>query len=199
MRRTPLVLLVVALVLGLGGCGKEEQGAPLELGGDSADQPSKSATPSATEEQQPFDDKGHEVLRGKVEATTPEQQEVVDAWFAYWDVRAKSYGEAKVDPALGQVAAVTAVSDVVQYVNHLRQKKLRTVGDTKFDVSKVRVDGRSAVLESCATNKSIDVTADGAPAEQPVPFFTADGTLVQRGGQWRVVEAAIEVTTRACR
>ena len=187
MRRMPLLLLVIALVLSLGGCGAEEKKvAPLELG-DSTDQPSQSATPSPSEEQQPFDDKGSEVLRGKIEATTPEQQAVVDAWFAYWDVRARSYGRAEVDPALGRFAAATAVSDVVGYVRHLQHDKLHTVGDAKFDVSKVQVDGSSALLSSCAVNKSLDVTADGTPAEQPVPFFTADGALVQRAGHWRVV------------
>ena len=199
MRRTPLALLVVALVLSLGGCGTEEKkDEPLDLG-DSADQPSQAATPSATEEQQPFDAKGSEILRGQVAATSPEQQAVVDAWFDYWEVRARSYGQAEVDPALGQFAAATAVSDVVGYVRHLQHDKLHTVGDTKFDVSKVQVDGNSALLSSCAVNKSIDVTADGTPAEQPVPFFTADGTLVQRAGQWRVVTAKVEVTPQDCR
>lgn len=199
MPRTPLVLLVVALVLSLGGCGTEEKkDAPLELG-DSTDQPSQSAAPGPSEEQQPFDAKGSEILRGQVAATTPEQQAVVDAWFDYWEVRARSYGQAEVDPALGQFAAATAVSDVVGYVRHLQHDKLHTVGDTKFDVSKVQVDGNSALLSSCAVNKSIDVTADGTPAEQPVPFFTADGTLVQRAGQWRVVTAKVEVTPQDCR
>ena len=124
MRRTPLVLLVVALVLSLGGCGTEEKkDAPLELG-DSTDQPSQSAAPSPSEEQQPFDAKGSEVLRGQVAATTPEQEAVVDAWFDYWEVRARSYGQAEVDPALGQFAAATAVSDVVGYVRHLQHDKL---------------------------------------------------------------------------
>lgn len=201
MRRTPLALLVVAVVLSLGGCGAEEKknDAPVAIEDSGTEQPSESATPGPTEEQQPFDTKGSEVLRGEVAATTPEQQAVVDAWFAYWDVRARSYGKAKVDPALGQVAAATAVSDVVGYVAHLQHDKLHTVGDTRFDVSKVQVDGNSALLSSCAVNKSIDVTADGTPAEQPVPFFTADGTLVQRGGQWRVVTAKVEVTQQDCR
>ena len=49
-----------------------------------------------------------------MEADTPEEQAVADAWFAYWDARVASFFKAKVDPRLGTVAAGEAVADVVQ-------------------------------------------------------------------------------------
>ena len=110
-------------------------------------------------------------------------------------MRASSFGQAKVDPKLGSVAAADAVADVVRYVAYLRAKKLRTVGDTKFGVSDLRVDGRTATLSSCGVNKSIDRRSDGSPAEQFQPYFTIAGTLSKDGGQWRVVET--KVTARA--
>ena len=142
MRRMPLVLLAVALVLSLGGCGEDEKkDAPLDLG-DSADQPSRRGT-GPTAEQEPFDDKGHEAIRGKVDATTPEEKAVVDAWLDYWSPR-QELRQAEVDTDLGQFAAATAVSDVVEYVG-TSSRKAHTVGDTKFDVSEIAMDGDSAL------------------------------------------------------
>ncbi len=197
MRRTPLATVTVALLLAATGCGgSEKKDEPIGPVGDAADSPS--ATPSArasagaSQETEPFDDKGSEIVRGTVRgATSPEAKAVVDAWFGYWDVRAKSFGSAKVDPKLGSVAAADAVADVVQYVAYLRKEKLRTVGDTRFGVSDLEVDGSTATLTSCGVNKSIDRRSDGSPAEQFTPFFTIAGTLKQAGGTWRVVETKV--------
>ena len=126
-----------------------------------------------------------------VGADSPEAAAVVDAWFAYWDVRANSFGQARTDPKLGSVAAADALEDVVRYVAYLRSKKLRTVGDTTLGVRDLKVDGKSATLASCGRNKSIDRRSDGSPAEQFTPFFTITGTLSQVGGVWRVVETHV--------
>lgn len=208
MRRTPMTVVPAAvLLLALAGCGEAPEG-PLEPGADSSAGASSTpgaspgassgGDPGSTAPDTPFDDEGHEVVRGEVEADGADQEAVADAWFAYWQVRLDSYGEARVDPGLGRVAAGDAVSDVVQYVAYLRDNDLTTVGDTRFDVRDIRVQGDTARLRSCATNRSIDQTADGAPAEQPVPFFSAEGTLVQRGGAWRVVEVPVEKRNAPC-
>jgi hypothetical protein len=201
MRRTPLVTVVVALILAATGCGGEDKkDEPIGPVGDAAESPAASPSQKSSEkasggesqEATPFDDKGNEILRGTVRgADTPQAKAVVDAWFAFWDVRASSFGNAKVDPKLGSVAAADAVSDVVSYVAYLRSKKLHTVGDTTFGVSNLEVDGKSATLTSCGINKSIDRRADGSPAEEFTPFFTVNGTLTQVGGQWRVVKTDV--------
>jgi predicted small lipoprotein YifL len=200
MRRTSLAVVAVAFLVALAGCGQEQKETPLELGDDSSSQasPSDDASTGGPTDAQAFDDEGHEALRGKVDAATPDEQAVADAWFAYWDARTRSYGEVEVDPDLGSVAASTAVSDVVGYVAYLRSKKLHMVGDTRFDVRDISVDGSSATLSSCARNKSIDVDAEGTPAEAPVPFFTADGTLVKRADSWRVVSVKVQKSPSAC-
>ena len=181
MRRTSVSALVVLLVLAVGGCGEDEK-KPIPLGDDaetSSSEPSpdssSSPRPMSVDRETPFDDKGNEAIRGKVDADTPEEQAIADAWLAYWEARASSYHTAKVDPGLGSVAAGKAVADVVRYVAYLKGKKLRTVGDTKFSVEDIVVKGSTATLTSCGVNKSIDRRADGSPAEAPVPFYNFAG------------------------
>jgi hypothetical protein len=199
VRRTSLPALVVLLVLAAGGCGEDKKEEPIPLGDDakktSSSEPSPDASSTPSEKQTPFDDKGNDAVRGQVDAGTPEEQAIADAWFAYWEARAKSFLKAKVDPRLGTVAAGRAVADVVQYVTYLKGKKLRTVGDTKFSVSDIAVKGSVATLKSCGVNKSIDRRPDGRPAEQPVPFYNFAGTLKKAGGEWRVVEAEVKGNT----
>ena len=199
MRRTSVSALIVLLALAVGGCGEDEQ-KPIPLGDDaktssSEPSPDSSSSPSSDEtsaDETPFDDKGNEAIRGKVDADTPEEQAIADTWLAYWEARANSYHTAKVDPSLGSVAAGKAVADVVRYVAYLKGKKLRTVGDTKFSVEDIVVKGSTATLTSCGVNKSIDRRADGSPAEQPVPFYNFVGALKQAGGEWRVTVADVE-------
>ncbi|MEO7350392.1 MAG: hypothetical protein ABIR34_01305 [Marmoricola sp.] len=197
MRRTAVPAVIFALVLALTGCGGEEK-KDKELGpvGDAADTPSATpaskATPGSPKDSTPLDDQGNDVIRGTINgATTPEAQAVVEAWFAYWEVRVHSFGRARVDPKMGSVAAADALADVVQYVAHLRSKKLHTVGDTRFGVSNLKVRGANATLRSCGVNKSIDRTVDGSPAEQFTPFFTVTGALTQVGGVWRVTQVQL--------
>jgi len=196
MRRTSFSALIVLLVLAIGGCGGEKKSEPLgDVGNDketSSSEPSPDASASPSVDKRPFDDKGNEAIRGKVDAGTPEEQAIADAWFAYWDARVSSFLKAKVDPKLGTVAAGQAVAEVVRYVTYLKNKNLHTVGDTKFSVSDIVVKGPVATLKSCGVNKSIDRRADGSPAEQPVPYYNFVGVLKQAGGEWRVVEVKVE-------
>jgi hypothetical protein len=189
----PLLVLAIALVLALVACGEDKPGKKLGTLGDdtetSATPDPSTPTPSAGSTR--FDDKGHEAIRGDIDATTDEQKAVADAWMAYWQSRADSYAAAKVDTDLGRYAAGAAVTDVVKYVAMLRSRKLTTVGDTKYDVSDIAIKGDAATLSSCATSKSLDQFADGTPAEQPVPAFTVKGVLAQQGGGWRVASATV--------
>jgi hypothetical protein len=194
MRRTSVSALVVLLVLAVGGCGEDEKKKPIPLGDDaktSSSEPSPDSSSSPSVDETPFDDKGNEAIRGKVDADTPEEQAIADTWLAYWQARANSYHTAKVDPSLGSVAAGKAVADVVRYVAYLKGKNLRTVGDTRFSVEDIVVKGSTATLTSCGVNKSIDRRADGSPAEAPVPFYNFVGALKQAGGEWRVTVADV--------
>ncbi len=193
MRRMPLLVLAIALVLALAGCGEDKPSKKLGTLGDdtetSATPDPSTATPDAGTTR--FDDQGHEAIRGHIDATTEDEKAVADAWMSYWQSRADSYAGAKVDTDLGRYATGTAVTDVVKYVAMLRSRKLTTVGDSKYDVSDIAIKGDNATLSSCATNKSLDQYADGTPAEQPVPAFAVKGVLAQEGGAWRVVSATV--------
>ncbi len=194
MRRTSVSALIVLLVLVVAGCGEDEKKKPIPLGDDaktSSSEPSPDSSSSPSADETPFDDKGNEAIRGKVDADTPEEQAIADAWFAYWQARANSFHTAKVDPDLGSVAAGKAVADVVRYVAYLKGKNLRTVGDTRFSVEDIVVTGSTATLTSCGVNKSIDRRADGSPAEAPVPYYNFVGALKQAGGEWRVTVADV--------
>ncbi len=193
MRRTSFSVLILLLVLAVGGCGEEKKDDPLGPVGDdtASSEPSPDPSSPASADSTPFDDEGNEAIRGTVEADSPEQQAIADAWFAYWDVRVSSFFKARVDPRLGTVAAGEAVADVVRYVTLLQGKKLHTVGDTKFSVSDIKVKGSSATLKSCGVNKSIDREADGSPGEELVPFYNFVGALTKAAGTWRVIEAEV--------
>lgn len=210
MRRTPLPALfpvLAGLVLVLAGCGGDEETKSEPLGPLGGDESSASSEPSAdadagagteSEDATPFDDEGHDAIRGTVEAATPDEEAIADAWFGYWDVRVKSFGEVAVDPQIGTVAAGEAQADVVRYVSYLRGKKLHTEGDTKFSVSEITIRGADATLSSCGVNKSVDVDAAGSPAEQFTPFYNLKGTLKKAAGTWRVVNVDV-VGTNGCK
>lgn len=192
---------LLALALLTAGCGGDEDEGVTPLAEDtpssspSSEDASAPTDPSAStpsEETRPFDAKGNDAIRGTVEAESPEEQAVADAWFAYWDARTRSFFRARVDPQLGQVAAADAAADVVRYVQYLEDNNLTTVGDTRFGVREIEVRGDRATLESCAENKSLDRRTDGSAAEQLQPFFTATGQLTRRGGSWRVVSLTIQ-------
>jgi hypothetical protein len=195
MRRTSLAL-ALAVVLALAGCGGEDKDKPLgPVSDDTASAAPSDGTPTG-EESQPadpavFNGKGHDVIRGAVEAATPEEQAVAEAWFAYWEVRVRSFGEVKVDPMIGSVAAADALAQVVRYVAHLKGKNLHTEGDTKFGVTDISVRGPNATLSSCGENRSVDQHPDGSPAEEFTPFYNVEGALKKAGGAWRVVAVDI--------
>ncbi len=159
MKWTRAAALAVSLCA-LTGCSDDDAAPPPTIGDDSSTSStassdgSTSERESATPEEQ-FDDEGHVAMPGDINVSDEEQQAVVDAWLAYWQVRMDAFAGPEVDPtALGAVAQGDAASQVVAYVDYLEQNELTTEGDLRFDVSKVRIRGSSARLESCVANQS---------------------------------------------
>ena len=104
----------------------------------------------------------------------------------------------ELDPVeLGRVAQGDAASQVVSYVAFLKQKKLHTEGDLRFDVSRVRVRGNGAVLRTCVTNQSIDRRANGRAAEPLTPFYEFEGHLARVSDAWAVTRV-IDVASGPC-
>jgi hypothetical protein len=202
MKWTRAAALAVCLCA-LTGCSDDDAAPPPTIGDDSSTSStassdgSTSERESATPEEQ-FDDEGHVAMPGDINVSDEEQQAVVDAWLAYWQVRMDAFAGPEVDPtALGAVAQGDAASQVVAYVDYLEQNELTTEGDLRFDVSKVRIRGSSARLESCVANQSVDRRANGRAAEPLTPFYEFQGHLTRVSDAWAVTRV-IDIGSGPC-
>jgi hypothetical protein len=178
----------LALMAALSGCGDDETPPAPTLGGDPT-----TASPTPTDDtassgaEQPFDDKGADVLRGRVNADDKAEEEVAAAWFAYWDVRLPAFNTARLDAdALGEVARDQAVTEVVDYVAYLAEKGYHTEGDLKIGITEIEVHGDIAGVRACMQNKSVDRDAGGTAVEDVTPYYNHVGTLEKVGGTWLV-------------
>jgi hypothetical protein len=202
MKWTRAAALAVCLCA-LTGCSDDETASPPTIGDDntasstaSPDGPTSERESAAPEEQ--FDDEGHVAMPGDINVSDGKQQAVVDAWLAYWQVRMDAFAGPEVDPtALGAVAQGDAASQVVAYVDYLEQNELTTEGDLRFDVSKVRIRGSSARLESCVANQSVDRRANGRAAEPLTPFYEFQGHLTRVSDAWAVTRV-IDIGSGPC-
>ncbi len=198
-----LATLALAASLALAGCSQDEAVEPPTIGSDepSDSTPSTEPSPSPSEPSEPeeaFDGEGHLAMRGDIRATGGQEQAVVDAWIAYWQVRMDAFAVPEVDPAaLGEVAQGDAASQVVGYVSYLEENKLRTEGDLRFDISRVSVKGPRAVVQACVTNQSVDVRRNGSPAEPLTPFYEFQGRLSRVSDTW-IVSRVIDTGSGPC-
>lgn len=198
-------LALVGCLVVVAGCSQDEPaGPPPTIGADDASSaaPSEEATPSAPADPAGgFDDEGNEAfLTAEAAQPVPAKQEVVDAWLAYWKVRLAAFGGPELDPAaLGEVASGKAAEQVISYVRYLEDKKLRTQGDLRLGVERLRVTKDRARLTSCADNLSVDVRSNGKPAEALKPFYTIGGTLERVEGQAWVVTDVVRLGIGPCR
>jgi hypothetical protein len=194
---------LAACLCALTGCSDDNAAPPPTIGDDSSSSPTASPGESASEREsatpeEQFDDKGHLAMPGDINAADEEQRAVVDAWLAYWQVRMDAFARPEVDPtALGEVAQGDAASQVVAYVDYLEQNELTTEGDLRFDVSKVRIRGSSARLESCVANQSVDRRANGRAAEPLTPFYEFQGHLTRVSDAWAVTRV-IDIGSGPC-
>lgn len=196
-----------ALAAGLclvAGCAGGEESAPPTIGDDGS---TSAAPPSSASTEGPgaspvgdFDDRGHEVFLA--EGSGPrdgDARELADAWLAYWRVRMDAFAGPSLDPAaLGEVAQGEAAEQVISYVRYLQDNDLRTRGDVRLGVGKVRVRGERATMTSCGENLSVDVRANGRPAEPLQPYYTVRGVFQRVGeGGW-VVTDMVRLGTNPC-
>lgn len=112
-------------------------------------------------------------------------------------MRAKSYFDAKIDPAaVGRVATGSARSNMIAYVGELARKKHHAVGEARLEVSAVRVTGSSATITSCLRGFSIVVDAQDHPVEQGSPQVGLSGHAVRQGSAWVIAE--VKTVPAAC-
>ena len=201
MKWTPVVTLVLAASLAvLSGCSEEEPAPSPTIGDDAtgSPDPTPSPSPSAAPEEA-FDEQGHEALLGRTKVAGPEQEAIADAWRAYWQVRLDAYAGPSLDPtALGEVAQGEAAEQVISYVGYLERENLRTEGDVRLSVARVRVRGDQATIESCGENRSVDVRPNGRPAEIMQPFYLVRGTFQRVETDRWVVTNVVRLNTNPC-
>jgi hypothetical protein len=196
MTRTLAAALALAAGLSVLSACSEGEAAPAPTIGDDTSAtespspaPSESGSPAESAAPQgTFDGEGHVAMLGEVEVRDDDQQAVVDRWLAYWQVRMDAFAVPEADPsAIGAVAQGDAAGQIVSYVRYLEQKRLRTEGDLMFDISRVRVRGNEAILQTCVTNRSVDLrAATGKAAEPLTPFYEFEGRLARVSDTWTV-------------
>ena len=206
VRRYPVTILLVVLLVGLVGCAAEEPSGlpamtpqsetPSTVARPQSPQPSTTAT--TTTPRPPSDKpdgKGREVFNGRIVATTPAAKAVAVTWIGFWQMRLRILNAAKIDAELvGRYAVGTAVNDLVGYVGYLTKNKLHVEGDLLVGISTVAVKGETATVRSCINDWSTDVDARGVPKAPPERFLEVTGTLTTVEGEWRVSKA--EITSR---
>ncbi len=187
MRRRALVMTCVVPILVLSACGggddSEVEVSPIR----STSTPSASASPTA--EPLPTTKAEAAMLQktvlGSSVARTAEEKAVVEAWMTYWQAVSDTYADLEPSPDL-DVARGKPQKDVLDYLNELRTKKLRSVGWTRDHVTKVQIVDGSASIADCAENFSFNVDRSDQPVQEPTPFYDLVGSLEQHDGRWIV-------------
>lgn len=139
------------------------------------------------------------VVVADVAADDAQEQAVADVAIAYWEAIFAMYAEAKVDrAAFARVAQGRAFDMPVGYVGELQRDGLRQRGGAVMTVLDVTMGRSSAEVRSCFVNQALNFTADGRPAEQPLPFFVVRNVLVPQGGGWRVSRSITVSENEVC-
>lgn len=209
MPRTPRLPLassvLVACLLLTAGCGDDSEPAgTVDLpGGDSASSgaASSASTPTAepptARDDEPVDGK---VLLGRSAASSAEEREVVDVWFAYWTEVNRMYREVEADPdTLYSLAKDAAATGPLDYLEEFSSRGERLAGGSIVAASKVRVRGDEATVDSCFRNSSVNVDAQGKAVELLTPFFTTREVLRREGPDWRVETSTTTSRNERCR
>lgn len=186
-------VLVVAFATALvaSGCSDDEPKESLELDASPSASPTEAAGGTEPDEI-PEEPPESGLVRGLDPATTPDEQAVTDTWFRYWTELTRMYTEVTIDrTAFGELAQEQAYDGPVSYVEQMENAGNANQGGSIASVEKVRVQGDRAVVTGCQRTQMIEMTADGVPAEMPVPYVRTRETLERQLDSWIVVEHVV--------
>jgi hypothetical protein len=199
VRRLLAIGTALVATVALAGCGDGDDSdlpAFTGEGGTAAPSASSTATPDPTGGTGgPLPKKGEElgaaknaITVGRVVRGDAEKEAVQQAYLQFWATRATALYEAKLDnAAVTAVATGDAAASVVRSVRAVAEKKHHTEGGSTVNVQTVAVEGSKATLVDCFRDRSLDLTADGSPAEQPdFGLSVFEVSLVKAGDVWKV-------------
>jgi hypothetical protein len=125
-------------------------------------------------------------IMGRAVAANSEEAAVADAWLRYWQVRAKAFMEAKLDPAArDSVATGEAAAEITRPTNDRRKKKVYTRGTAIFNPTRIAINGNTAVLLDCMLDDSRDVYPDGTVEQKGINSYGIRAVLKKSQGTWR--------------
>lgn len=185
--------LVLALVtaLAVSGCSDDEPRAELEIDAPPSASPTETTTGTDTGEV-PEEPPASGLVRGLDPATTADEQAVTDAWFGYWTELTRMYTDVTLErTAFGELAQGQAYEGPVAYVERMQNSGNANQGGSIASVEKVRVQGDRATVRGCQRTQMVEMTAEGVPAELPVPYVRTRETLERQLDSWVVVKHVV--------
>lgn len=121
---------------------------------------------------------------------TPEEQEVIDAYLAFWEMAVRLGQDPDPDdPEIQQRASGEALGNLVDGLTTLRAAKQVTQTGESYahEVLSVEIDGDTALLEDCAVDDSQLVdAATGEPVRGDTVTELVQVTLIDRDDNWLV-------------
>ncbi|MDQ1295183.1 MAG: hypothetical protein QG608_3068, partial [Actinomycetota bacterium] len=125
-------------------------------------------------------------IMGRAVAANSDEAAVADAWLHYWQVRAKAFMDAEVDPAARDaVATGEAAAEITGPTNDRKKKKVYTRGTAIFNPTRITINGDTAVLLDCMLDDSRDVYPDGTVEQKGINSYGIRAVLRKSQGTWR--------------
>jgi hypothetical protein len=179
----------------LAGCSDSSNTTSPPPSDTSSTSPSPSATPTMTvygtvEEQKASLPKSHDGMQtgavmNRAVATNPEEEAVADAWLRYWQVLAKSFMDAKLDPAARDaIATGEAAERITKLTNARKAANDYTHGVIILNPTRILINGNTATVLDCALDESRDVYADGTVEHKGINTHGFRAILKKSGKTW---------------
>lgn len=223
MRRATVPVVLTVAALALAACGGGSSGgselptvgaspttsAPATTTAPTSSAPAASATPATdpspwtalpTIPNGPNKGLNEGIVLASSVASTPEEQEAVKAYVAYWTTLAKIGSDGRGTKAqISAVAASTAGDSLLTYATALKKNGHRTIGWASLNVTDVAVGKDLTLIQACVDNGSYDiVAATGRRLEAGHPAYDANAVVKTVSGRPVVTFAQTRNRTKRC-
>lgn len=202
------VVAAVCLSVVLAGCSEGSE--RVEIGGSAAPTTSPTAvSPSPTESSSstpppsgsatsadPGAPGDRQFTRGRNGAKdSDEQQEVAEAWYAFYEELVRAYTTPVADRGLfGQVATGKSLDGALKYAGELAEAGHRDVGGLVAGVTRVTVRGDEATVMGCLRSTMIRTDAGGRAMQEASPWSVTEELMVRTEGTWKVKQRYVDAS-----